>query len=167
MRRVILENRFANWLLGLLLAAMLSGCATDGTQRKSQGVTAWPNPPAEGESLLFFYTQRRDKLRNQPTIYVDDQKVFTLRSDAYSWCYLKPGFHTVSATWEPYRPELDLRNRFIFTPGATIYIRLITTLSARGTMTLAYMSNTDSVMAKLGAERSTYTPPLMSKVGLP
>jgi hypothetical protein len=156
--------------LGLLLVATLGGCSTSGTQRQPQGLSAWPEPPSEGQSLLFFHAQRRDQLPNHPAVYVDDQKVFTLRSDAYSWCYVKPGFHTVKAEWEPYRPELNLERRFLFTPGATIYLRLVVTMSGKastGRLTTAEMPTMDSVMAKLGAERSTYTPPTVMKVGLP
>ena len=155
--------------LRALLLATFSSCATNGPQRQPAGHTAWPDPPPEGQTLLFFYTQRRDPLRSQPTIHVDDVKVFSLPGDAYSWCYVKTGFHAVRATWEPYRPGLNMQTRYLFTPGATIYLRLTTNVSGRGRVrtVTGEMHPMDPVIAKLDTERSTYTAPLVTKVDSP
>ena len=153
----------------LLLVAIMAGCGTSGTQRPAQVAAAWPEPPSEGQSLLLFYTQRRDNLRNQPTIYVDEVKVFTLPSDAYSWCYVKPGFHYVSARWEPSRPALNMRTRYLFASGATIYLRLTTDGPRPGSpgLVFAQMHPMNGVVAKMDAERTTYKAPSVTKVGLP
>jgi hypothetical protein len=156
-------------LLRLLLLLLFVSCATDGRQPQSAGPSVSPDPPAADQTLLFFYTQRRDSLRNEPTIHVDDTKVFTFHGDAHSWCYVKPGFHRVSAIWDPYRSGLNMQKQFIFTPGATIYLRLTTDTSGNGRnrITTIQMHPMDPVIAKLDTERSTYTAPLVTKVDSP
>ena len=152
----------AKFSAALLAAAVLGGCAT--ASKQNPGPRPWPNPPAADSAVLFFYAERRDRLGENPTIYVDGFKVFTLKKDSYSWCYVKPGVHTVRTVWEGSSARLNTQTQHELKGGQTRFLRLLTTGQRGPGIITVQVYPVTREMAKLETEDSTFTLPLKARI---
>lgn len=81
--------------LGFLvfICAFISGCSTNGGQPYSPAP-----PPPEGKALVYLMRTEVVYGSAYPTVFfVNDSAVSEMKDWGYSWIYLSPGVHKISA----------------------------------------------------------------------
>jgi hypothetical protein len=88
----------------LILIVLLSGCAATGPAYKAA------EEPSGGFALVYIY--RPDSLTygaRAANFFLDDRSVAEIRSNGYSYFYVKPGTYRLRQKWPVVFPERDDR----------------------------------------------------------
>lgn len=123
MRESTMKRRFV-WLL-LMAALLLGACATD--QPQNSGNKPFPRPPSAGQALVFFYIERYDPVKSQPTLYIDGDPIVELPGNSYSWVYVKPGLHAVRTMWGHRDAGMNAHIMHEFKAGESAFLKCDTT----------------------------------------
>lgn len=96
-------------ILAMMLALFVAGCA--GRSTSSQPYFE-PLPPPQGKALVYMMrTQVIQGSFWESVFSINDSAIVGLNSETYSWVYVSPGVHKVSAGQRPHP-----KNVFLYLP---------------------------------------------------
>ena len=76
-------------------------------------------------ALVYVFRDRAEPTAWGATVYFDDSKVATLRENGFTWAYLAPGQHRVSAKWFWLSGQEDSSITLNVAAGETYHLELL------------------------------------------
>lgn len=107
----------------LLISTALGGCAVAANAPSFSAATA--PAPEPGMALVYIFRDRAEPTMWPATVYFGEDAVTTLRENGFTWAYLAPGQHSISAKWNALSGQENSAITLNVVAGETYHLELL------------------------------------------